>query len=320
MALTSFDTTFDYTFARTQPEVLPVFPTVGGDGGGGIAGAVLPVSTNPGTLASCLHPGGQGWERWAGVPISQDNYLLPFILAVPMPGNVLTSPYCTSPVVVVDADSGAVIQTTDAVLHRLTDGATLYLIHGGTPLNPALPVGAYRVSVADAISEPFSVVACACLFRVRLLNDTRIGDLLYGSFGFQQVFYVEGELDGPTYEESETRSGTEKTGGSVKKSWTLTLEGVSEPIADALALSGLHRLVEVSPVNSSGVWQRSIQALAYEAKATITPGTSGGYDVSLKLPVGLSEWKTGTSADGSGCLTGVGSTAGPLIVVDCPVE
>lgn len=324
MSLSTFDTTFDFTFARISIAPPVVLDDVGGDGGGGISGSVLPLATSSARLASCLHPEGQGWERWAGVPMSTPSYLLPFILAVPMPDEVNSSPYCTQPIQILDADTGVVVLLpTGSELHRLTNGNTLYLIHTGSQLYtgnniPAsLPTGTYRIQVADAVSEPFGVRCTGCsLYRIRLSNPTRIGDLLYGSFGFEQIFYVEGDLDGPSFEETETRSGTEKTGGTVKKSWTLNLDSVTEPIVDALALSGLHRLVEVSLVDGAGIPYRPIQALAYEAKASTSDNASGGYDVSLKLPVSLTEWKSGAAA--AGCLTD-GAASGVLTEVICEV-
>ncbi|GAB4052550.1 hypothetical protein [Spirosoma litoris] len=317
--LTSFDVTFDNTFARSQPTD-DTFPEVGGDGGGGIAGSVFPFATNPSLLASCLHHDGQGWERWSGVPIGLPGYLLPFVLAVPMPGNLTTSPYCTEGLQIVDADSGAVVlEPYGLLLYRLSGGSTLYIIHNGSQLYSAqsvpasLPTGTYRIQLGDAVSEPFGIRCGPCkLFRVRLLNDARLGDLLYGSYGFQQVFYVEGTLSGPTYN---VEAGTDSTSKTISKIWTLSLQGTTEPIADALALAGVHRLVEVSIVNGSGAPVRSIQAMEFEAKGQITVNSSGGYDIELTLPV--SKTSSGSASSTSNCAISGGSLT--LTPIECEI-
>lgn len=325
MPLTSFDATFDFTFARAGTTTTPPFPPVGNDGGGGIPGAVLPVSTDPSTLASCLHPNGQDWERWAGVPISMPSFLLPFIIRVDLPEDVFGSPYCTQALQIVDADTGAVVLTPyELPLSRVSDGQNLFIMHAGSNLQSgpsqavSLPPGTYRIKLADAVSEPFTVKSvCGCnLLRVRLLNDTRIGNLLYGTAGWYQLFYIEGDLSGPTYEESETRTGSEKTAATLKKIWTLTLEGVSEPIADALSMAGLHRLVEVSLVSADAVPYRPITAMAHEAKAAISVSDAGGFDVTLTLPVSLTSWSS--VASGSGCLPGEGTGALTELVCAAP--
>jgi len=295
-ALTTFDVTFDFTFAGITSPV-DSFPAVGGDGSGGVMGVFLPFSEDPGNMATCFQPSGQAWDAIEGVPMSLPGYLLPFIVAVPLPDDVEASAYCTESPKIVDA------------LHRLMSATTLYLIHLGSQLysnstTPAsLPTGTYRIVVGDAVSEPFGIKCGPCsLLKVRLLNDTRLGKLLYGTFGFQQIVYVDGILEGPTYDESETKSGTNKTAGSVTKVYTLRLDNASEPVADALAMAGLHRLVEVSLLRSDGSVRRSIQAREYEAKTQVSLSDSGGFTVSMTLPVSQLEWNAAGSA-GAGCST-----------------
>lgn len=309
--LTSFDTSFDNTFTRSLTAADPVFEDVGGDGGSTVPGAALPFSLDPSLMAGCLSgAGGQGWERWDGVPLTLPTFLLPFILAVPMPDDIYASPYCGSSFTIVDANSGAeVITPYGTTLNRVTDGKNLFILFNGGDLMGSdgvagnLANGVYRIVYGDAISEPFQVKCLPCLmYRIRLGNDSRIGDLLYANFGFQQLFFVEGDLSGPTYDESETRSGSEKTGGTVKKVWTLNLDNVTEGIADSLAMAGLHRLVEVSIIRSVDSGARAIQAMAYEAKSTIAVSDAGGFDVTLTLPVSSTSWSSASSG-AAGCLT-----------------
>jgi hypothetical protein len=322
--LQTFDKTFDFTFARSIGTTTPEFPVLtGGDGGGGPAGSVLPFALDPGTLPSCLRPGGQDWERWAGVPISLPDYLMPFVVAIPLPDSPAGSAYCTGPLSIVDADSGETVQTpTGIVLHYLSSGGTLYILHTGSALATPLSEGTYRVLIGSlgegVISDAFAVRCGICdLFQIRLKNDVRIGDLLYGSFDWEQRFFVQGELIGPVYEDSESKSGTERTAASVKKSWKLRLENVTEPVADTLAMATLHRLVEVAMFYQDGAPKRTIQALLYQAKTNVTASDQGGFDVELTLPVSATDWKSSTgSGAGSNCevLTGIG---GQLVDVVC---
>jgi hypothetical protein len=322
--LNTFDKTFDFTFARAINTGSPEFPVLtGGEGGGGPAGSVLPFALDPGTLPSCLRPGGQDWERWSGVPISKPDYLMPFVVAVPLPDSPAASPYCTGPLLIVDADSGETVLTpTGIVLHYLTRAGTLYILHTGSQLASALPEATYRVLIGTlgegVVSDAFAVKCGVCsLFQVRLKNDVPIGDLLYGSFNWEQRFFVEGELIGPVYEDSESKSGTERTSASVKKSWKLRLTNVTEPVADTLAMATLHRLVEVSTLRNDGSINRTIQALLYQAKTSVTATDNGGFDVELTLPVSATDWKSSTgSGAGSSCevLSGIG---GELIDVVC---
>ncbi|MBC3785709.1 hypothetical protein [Spirosoma utsteinense] len=324
--LNTFDKTFDFTFARAISVPRPNFPILtGGDGGGGPAGAVLPFSVDPNVLPSCLRLGrGQGWERWAGVPISRADYLMPFVAAVPMPDAPAASAYCVGPLTIIDADSGETIPTPSGIeLHYLSSGNTLYILHSGSALlGTPLPEGNYRVMIGTlgegVVSDVFSVKCGICdMFQIRLGNDVRIGDLLYGSYDFEQRWLVEGELSGPSYDYSESKSGDERTAASVKKSWTLRLEDVTENIADALAMVSLHRLVEVSTLRSDGTINRTIQSLLYSAKTAVTANSSGGYDIELTLPVSATDWKgSGASGTDASCAVLEGG-AGALVEVMC---
>ncbi|RIV23595.1 hypothetical protein DYU11_11480 [Fibrisoma montanum] len=329
MALTTFDYTFDFTFDRAAAPELPTLPEPGGDGLQGVGGAAMPFAQNPALLASC-RPTGQGWERWAGVPISRPNYLMPFVLAVPMPDDLESSPWCVDGGNFVDADTGEDRGGWQATLFRMTDGNTLYIINIGEPIMEwgtgalrSLSEGVYRLKIGPAYSAPFAVKCGFCdLLEIRMVNDTRIGDLLYGSYGFQQRFLVEGELTGPTYEEIEERSGDEKTGGQVRKVWTLRIEDASESVADALSMAGLHKVFEVSYLNGDGSILRSVQALSFEAKPRITPTDYGAFTIEVVMPVSSlgTSVKAGTAQNGSACLVDVpAGTSGAAVLtpLDC---
>jgi hypothetical protein len=303
--LSTFDVSFDHTFARAVTTAPIVLPPVGGDGGGGVPGTVLPFSTNPNLLASCLRPTGQAWERWSGVPLSKADYLMPFIVAVPKPDDIATSPFCPAVVTIVDAMTGAEVLKLTPNLTYLTQKNTLYIIHKGTNI-AALPFGLFRVLVGTmpdaAISDPFEVRCfdCANTYLIRLKNDNRIGDLFYDR-DWEQSFYVEGELIGPTYEADDINTERVKTGSTNRKIWTLALEEQSEPIADALALASMHRLVEVSLIRSDGTVKRSIQALANQAKVKTSVTEGGLSDIDLTLPVSVIE--SSLSGSDAGCIT-----------------
>ncbi|MGF7219042.1 hypothetical protein GGR92_005222 [Spirosoma lacussanchae] len=324
MALTSFDQSFDYTFQRAPVVATPTFPPTGTDSVGSVAGAVLPFSDAPGLMGDCLLGGrsGQAWEPWQGLATSTSEYLLPFVLTVPLPENLTTSPYCTEPLQIVDAQTGAVIQEPDVILRRFTKGDTLYIMHTGTQLDNPLPNGEYRLKLSDQVSDVFAIRCLPCvLIRIRLLNDTPIGGLLYGTYGFQQVVYVEGELTGPTYEESATQSGSEKTSGTVTKTYTLSLTGVTESLADALAHASLHKLVEVTLMRKDGSASRSIRAMAYAARTKVSLADEAGFDVELSLPVSTTRWDTpGLSTASCGVSEGPAGGGSSLVEVECISE
>ncbi len=322
--ISTFTAPFDFTFGLPVTPA-PELPPVGGDGahvaGGRVAGAVLPFALDPALLPSCGPVGGtspaQDWDRWTGVVSTLPDYLLPFVLAVPRPADIPGSPYCTEALSLLDARTGEVLRTLgEAPLLRYADARSLYVMHVGSRIDTVLPDGTYRFQLGPAISEVFTVYCNACsLIRIRLGNDTRIGDLLYDrpdpeqGGPFEQVFFAEGALTGPTYEESEVRQNGERSSATVRKVWTLRLAGVAENIADALALVSLHRVVELQ---TGGPLGRTISALAYGAKTRVSLSDAGGLDVELTLPVSAAEFRA--SGSGAGCLV---DSPDELFPIDC---
>lgn len=320
MATTSFDLPFDFTFLgiANLPNVpIDLSPTGGlsqSDGLTGVPGAVLPFSDNPATLDSCA-TAAQGWEQFVGVPQANPFQILPFILVVNRPLDLTGDPasvYCNDSIDIINVETGVTTRTVSANLRQLTDGTLLYVQHTGTTMTTALPDGYYRLKVGNAYSAIFAVKCTGCRLKIRMKNPTRIGNLLYGYNNWEQNFYAQGELTGPIYEETESKSGDTRQSISVKKYWLLELPNVSESIADALSLIKLHRDFYVEILSPTGAIVRQIVADSYEASTTITALSSGGLSATVKIPVAEITWSaTGATA----CATDV--QTGPMLLLTC---
>lgn len=321
--LTTFDPTFDFTFARAGVSVSPL-PPVGGDGassvklGGRLTGAVMPFAKTPAFLGST--PTGQAYETIGTITSAVQGFLPPFAILLPRPEDITLTPWCLDRGTVLEARTGRIVDnfTTDIV--RLMSADTLFMIapSGSFQLDRGgvLDLGRYQLLLGDTgsdyrVSDVFEVVDNPCtVFRIVLDNPTPIGKLPYGKANFKQVFYVPGELTGPTYEETETRSGSELVSGTTTKVYTFYINDASEALLDALALVRFHRLVEVDVLNGDGTIARPIQAMAYQAKFKASQN-GGNFDIELTLPVEV----TSFSKLAAGCAPD--DEMGDLLPFDC---